>query len=154
MSYLFCCGRAAHLFLIPGPPSLLCSDERDFLFWMQSCLEPFQKTKNKTHSQSAVFVASTRMTSNQKINFRIQKLNFGKLAHALNSSQLWWKCLWLSLLFNQYLHQSTKTKNSQALSFRRSVFPHGMKEIFSTFTCPICVDFKFAGRILGEIIRP
>ena len=51
MSYLFCCGRAAYLFLIPGPPSLLCSDERDFLFWMQSCLEPFQKTKNKTHNR-------------------------------------------------------------------------------------------------------
>ena len=35
--------RDCLLFLIPGPPSLLCTDERDFQFWTQSCLEPFQK---------------------------------------------------------------------------------------------------------------
>ena len=35
--------RGCLLFLLSGPPSLLCSDERDFQFWTQSCLEPFQK---------------------------------------------------------------------------------------------------------------
>ena len=49
---------------------------------------------------------------------------------------------------------SIKLKNPQALSFRRNVFTHGKNEIFSTFTCPIRVDFKFPGRIPGEVIEP
>ena len=47
-----------------------------------------------------------------------------------------------------------KLKNPQALSVRRNVFTQGKNEIFSTFTCPMRVDFKFPGRIPGEVIEP
>ena len=47
-----------------------------------------------------------------------------------------------------------KLKNPQALSFRRNVFTQGKNEIFSTFTCPMRVDFKFPGRIPREVIEP
>ena len=86
------------------------------------CLEPFQKTKNKTQSQSAVFVASTSI---KIIITSIPTINFGKLVNVLNISQMWWRCRWLSLQFNQYLRQSTRN------------------EIFPTFTSPMRVDFKF-----------
>ena len=49
---------------------------------------------------------------------------------------------------------SIKLKNPQALSFRRNVFTHGKNEIFFTFICSIRVDFKFPGRIPGEVIEP
>ena len=143
--------RGCLLFLLSGPPSLLCSDERDFQFWTQSCLEPFQKTKNETHSQSALFVASTSI---RIIMISIPTINFGKLVNALNISQMWWRSQWLSLQFNQYLRQLTKTEYPQALSFSRNVFTHGRNEIFPTFISPIRDDFKFPGRIIGEGIKP
>ena len=125
------------------------SDERDFQFWTQSCLEPFQKTKNKTHLQSDVFVASITM-----IMTSIPAINLGKLENALNFSQMSWRCQWLSFLFNQSLRQSTKTEHPQALSFRPNIFTLGRNKIFPTFTCPLRADFKFPGRILGEVIKP
>ena len=47
-----------------------------------------------------------------------------------------------------------KLKNPQALSVRSNVFTQGKNEIFSTFTCPMRVDFKFPGRIPREVIEP
>ena len=44
-----------------------------------------------------------------------------------------------------------KLKNPQALSVRRNDFTQGKNEIFSTFTCPMRVDFKFPGQIPREV---
>ena len=50
--------------------------------------------------------------------------------------------------------QIVKLKNTQALSFRHNASTQGKNEIFSTFTCTIRVDFKFPGRIPGEVVEP
>ena len=77
-----------------------------------------------------------------------------KACKCLEYSQMWWRCHWLSLQFNQYLRQLTKTEYPQALSFSRNVFTHGRNEIFPTFISPIRDDLKFPGRIIGEGIKP
>jgi hypothetical protein len=56
-----------------------------FNFERRAVLNLFKKTKNKTHLQSAVFVASTSITI---IMTSIPTINFGKLENALNFSQM------------------------------------------------------------------
>ena len=145
MSSLLCCEGTAYYFWFQDLQVYSALMKGIFNFERRAVLNLFKKTKNKTHLQSAVFVASTSITI---IMTSIPTINFGKLENALNFSQMWWRCQLLSFLFNQYLRQSTQTEHPQALSFRRNIFTLGRNEIFPTFTCPIRVDFKFPGRIL------
>ena len=122
MSSLLCCEGIAYYFWFEDLQVYSALMKGIFNFERRAVLNLFKKTKNKTHLQSAVFVASTSITI---IMTSIPTINFGKLVNALNISQMWWRSQWLSLQFNQYLRQSTRN------------------EIFPTFTSPIRVDFKF-----------
>ena len=129
MSYLFCCGRAAYFFLIPGPPSLLCSDERDFLFWMQSCLEPFQKTKNKTHNRLYLWQApewqATKKSTSESKKSTSESLHVPWILHSCDENV----CGFLSCSISTFINQQ-KLKNHKLWVSDVVSFPMEWKKYF------------------------
>ena len=144
MSYLFSCGRAAYLFLIPGPPSLLCSDERDFLFWMQSCLEPFQKTKNKTHNRLYSWQApesqATKKSTSESKKSTSESLHMPWILHSCDENV----CGFLSCSINTFVNYETETSTSfefQALCLH----PRKERNIFHfhmSYTCWLQISWS------------